>query len=155
MFGVWDTGLGQDCLSFPYVPCPHPLRTWAAGATGRHYRWTETNDPDLLSWNLRKTTWGRPWLVWIWRDLGTKETHRKYLFSFPPDKCNECKGVDANYYILLSLQFCFINGSTGSCSAEYCILSRRQPDHKYWRKGNFKVSLMNRCSLRMWTKMDP
>ena len=79
--------------------------------------------PDLkMSWNQ----WNIPEIL---------------VCSFSPNKCNECQSVDANLdpdYILWSLKFCFINYNTGSCFAQYCTLSCRQPDNKYWRKENFK-----------------
>lgn len=143
-----------------------PLRTLASGTKWSHYCWTsfhisppEANDPDLLWWNLRKPTWGRPRHAQFWRGFGTNEIHQRYLFLFPQNTYNEREGVvDSNLhpdYILLSLKFCFINCSAGGCVAEYWILNHRQPDNKYWRKGNFKISLMNRCPLRIWAKIDP
>lgn len=87
-----------------------------------------------------------------------KHTRDNFVFC-PQNKYNACDGiVDSNLdpdYILLSLKFCFINCSTGGCLAECCLLSHRQPDNKYWRKGNFKISLMNRCPLRTWAKINP
>lgn len=72
-----------------------------------------------------------------------------------PNKYNECQSVDANLdpdYILWSLKFCFISCSTGSCFAQYCTLSCRQPDNKYWRKENFKNQLDEPLSVKNLSK---